>query len=204
MLSAMQTDYPEIILASASGARAAILASAGVRFRQMPSMLDEKEERKHFASGISPTDVALTLARLKADQVLDREPGAVIIGADQVLALNGQIFQKPGSVEEARDQLKAFRGQTHELHSAACVLYKGNVAEFSDTARLTVRNFSDEFLDWYLEMAGEGVLTSVGAYHLEGLGILLFDDVSGDYFTILGLPVLPVLNELRRLAVLSG
>jgi septum formation protein len=198
----MQSDYPAIILASASGARAAILASAGVRFYQQPSMLDESEEHKHFASGTPPAEVAKTLARLKADNVLEMEPGAIVIGADQVLAIGDEILQKPRSHDEARLQLTKLRGRTHVLHTAAVVLCKADVASLSDSATLTMRDFSDDFLDWYLETAGEGVLTSVGAYHIEGLGIHLFSEVKGDYHTILGLPIVPVLEELRRLSVL--
>jgi septum formation protein len=198
----MQADYPEIILASASPARGAILAHAGIRFHQRPSMVDEAEEHRHFASFRAPAEVALALARLKADNVLEAEPGAIVIGADQVLAVDGEVLQKPGSRDEARHQLLKLRGRSHKLHSAAVLLYKGHAASFCDTATLTVRNFSDEFLDWYLETAGEGVLTSVGAYHIEGLGIHLFSEVQGDYFTILGMPIIPVLDELRRLSIL--
>lgn len=198
----MQSDYPYIILASASGARAAILASAGIRFHQQPSMLDESEEHKHFANGTPAAEVAITLARLKADKVLEMEPGAIVIGADQVLAIGSEILQKPRSQAEARHQLMKLRGRTHTLHSAATVLQKGHSASFSDSATLTMRDFTDDFLDWYLDTAGEAVLTSVGAYHIEGLGIHLFADVKGDYFTILGLPVVPILDELRRLSVL--
>jgi septum formation protein len=197
----MQADYPEIILASASGARAAILASAGIRFRQQPSRLNEAEEHNHFAGGTSPQEVAKTLARLKAGSVLETEPSAIIIGADQVLSIGNEILQKPTSQEQAREQLKMLRGRTHQLHSAAVLLCKGHAASFCDTAIMTVRDFSDSFLDWYLETAGEGVLTSVGSYHIEGLGIHLFSEIRGDYFTILGLPVLPVLEELRRLSI---
>jgi septum formation protein len=198
----MQSDYPEIILASASPARGAILANAGVRFHQRPSMVDEAEEHRHFASNTTPADVAKALARLKADNVLEMEPGAIVIGADQVLSVGDELLQKPQSRDEARDQLLKLRGRTHHLHSAAVVLYKGHAASFSDTATMTLRDFSDDFLDWYLEMAGEGVLSSVGAYHIEGLGIHLFSSVQGDYFTILGLPIIPVLDELRRLSFL--
>jgi septum formation protein len=197
----MQPDYPEIILASASGARAAILASAGIRFRQQPSGLDEADERKHLKKGMSPDEIAEALARSKADKVLEMEPGAVVIGADQILSIEGEILQKPSSQDEAREQLKKLRGRAHRLHSAAVVLCKGHSASFCDTAIMTVRDFSDDFLDWYLEAAGEGIFGSVGAYHIEGLGVHLFSAIDGDYFTILGMPVLPVLDELRRLNI---
>jgi nucleoside triphosphate pyrophosphatase len=198
----MQSDYPEIILASASGARAAILASAGIRFHQQASLLDEAEERKHFASGTPPIEVAATLARLKAEMVLEMAPDSIVIGADQVLSLGDQILHKPGTKEEAKRQLLELRGRTHILHTSAVVLHRGGVVSIADSATLTVREFSDEFLTWYLETAGNAVLTSVGAYHIEGLGIHLFSEVKGDYYTILGLPIVPVLQELRRLSVL--
>lgn len=202
MLEHMQADYPEVILASGSAARAAILASAGIRFRQQPSMIDEEEEHKQFASSSSPSNLALSLARLKADAVFKNEPDAIVIGGDQVLAVGNEIFQKPGSQEEARQQLLKLRGCTHELHTAAVVLSKNHAASFTDVVTLKVRDFSDKFLDCYLDMCGEGVLTSVGAYHIEGLGIHLFSEIKGDYFTILGLPVLPILEELRRLSII--
>ena len=199
----IQTDYPEIILASASAARAAILGNAGLRFHQRPSTLNENEERDKLGHSIAPGELALHLARRKADQVSLLEPSAVIIGADQVLSIGNEILQKPGSLDEAREQLKRLRGQTHQLHSAAIIVAKGQAKTFLDTATLTMRNFCDEFLDWYLETAGEGVITSVGAYHVEGLGIHLFSEMKGDYFTILGLPILPIFQELRRLLLLK-
>jgi septum formation protein len=199
----MQADYPEVILASASGARAAILASAGIRFRQQPPVLDEAEEHKRFAPGTAPSEVAVSLARLKAASVLEREPGAIVIGADQVLAIGNEILQKPRNLQEAREQLHKLRGRTHELYSAAVVLHKTHAASFTDIANLTVRDFSDKFIEWYMETVGEGLLTSVGAYHIEGLGIHLFSEIKGDYFTILGLPVLAVLEELRRLSIIE-
>ena len=199
----MQDEYPEVILASASGARAAILASASIRFRQQPSALNEAEEHKYFASGTPPGEVARILARRKAENVQATEPGAIVIGADQVLSIGDEILQKPKSQAEARGQLQRLRARSHELHSAAVLLYKGHAACFTDSAILQMRDFSDPFLDWYLETAGEAVLTSVGAYHIEGLGIHLFSQIKGDYFTILGLPVLPVLEELRRISAIS-
>lgn len=198
----MQADYPEIILASASGSRAAIIACAGIRFRQKPATLDEAHEHKRIASGTAPADVALILAKLKAANVLEVEPSAIVIGADQVLAIGNDILQKPATAEEAREQLRRLRGRTHQLHSAAAVIFKGHLATFTDVATLSVRDFSDYFLDWYLETAGEGILTSVGAYHIEALGIHLFSQIQGDYFTILGLPILPILEELRRLDII--
>jgi septum formation protein len=199
----MQADGPEIILASASAARAAILGNAGIRFRQKPSSLDESSERETLALSTSAPAIALHLARKKAERVAQEDPQAVVIGADQVLGFEGRILTKPRSRDEAREQLLRLRGQTHQLHSAAVLLFKGEVLTFEDSATLTMRAFSDAFLDWYLETASHSVLNSVGAYHLEGLGIHLFAEVRGDYFTILGLPMTPVLSELRRIGVLS-
>lgn len=199
----MQAESPRLILASASAARAAILGNAGLRFQQKPSSLDEAWEREALCSSTSPADMALHLARKKAEKVAAEEPDAVVIGADQTLGFNGEIVQKPRDRNEARAQLERLRGNTHELHSAAVLLHGGEVHTFRDCARLTMRNFSDSFLDWYLEAAGENVLNSVGAYHLEGLGIHLFSEIRGDYFTILGLPITPLLRELRRIGVLA-
>lgn len=198
----MQSDYPEIILASASAARAAILGNAGVRFHQQPSTLNEREEHRDLGASYSAETMALHLARRKADIVLEMEPGAVVIGADQVLVIDGELLQKPVNHAEARHQLMRLRGKPHQLHSAAVILHNGSAKEFVDVATLTMRDFSDAFLDWYMDSAGEGMLTSVGAYHFEGLGIHLFADIDGDYFTILGLPIVPILDELRRLKVL--
>jgi septum formation protein len=198
----MQVDYPEVILASASAARAAILGNAGLRFHQRPSSLDEFSERKALASPVPAADVAVYLASRKAEVVALDEPGAVVIGADQVLSFEGEIFQKAQTEAEAREHLMRMRGKTHELHSAAVILFKGVKTVFLDKATLTMRDYSDEFLDWYLETASETVLTSVGGYHIEGLGIHLFSKISGDYFTILGMPITPLLDELRRLKIL--
>jgi septum formation protein len=202
MLEHMQADYPEVILASGSAARAAILGSVGIRFRQQLSTVVEDEARKQFSSGIPPGEVAMRLARLKAQAVFEKEPDAIVIGGDQVLAVGDEILHKPGNLVEAREQLQRLRGRAHELHTAAVVLSKSHTADIADTASLIMRDFSDKFIDCYLEMCGEGVLNSVGAYHIEGLGVHLFSEIKGDYFTILGLPVLPVLEELRRLSII--
>jgi septum formation protein len=202
MLEHMQADYPEVILASGSAARAAILGSAGIRFRQQLSTVVEDEARKQFSSGIPPGEVAMRLARLKAQAVFDKEPDAIVIGGDQVLAVGSEILHKPGNLVEAREQLQRLRGRVHELHTAAVVFSKSGTVDFADTASLKMRDFSDKFIDCYLDMCGEGVLNSVGAYHIEGLGVHLFAEIRGDYYTILGMPVLPVLEELRRLSII--
>ena len=162
----------------------------------------EEEARKQFATGTPPGEVALGLAKLKAGAVFEKEPNAIVIGGDQVLAVGNEILQKPANLDEARQQLQRLRGCTHELHTAAVISSKAHTAAFVDVASLKMRDFSDKFIDCYLDMCGEGVLSSVGAYHIEGLGVHLFSEIKGDYFTILGLPVLPVLEELRRLSII--
>jgi septum formation protein len=203
MLDHLQAEYPEIILASGSTARADILGSAGIRFRQVPApAIDEEVERKRCAKGTPPGEVALHLAKLKAGTVFQNAPDAVVIGGDQVLSVGDDILRKPADLKEAREQLKRLRGRVHELHTAAVVLSKSRSAEFTDVASMRMRDFSDKFIDCYLEMCGEGVLNSVGAYHIEGLGVHLFSEIKGDYYTILGMPSLPVLEELRRLSMI--
>jgi septum formation protein len=199
----MQAEHPELILASASAARAAILGNAGIRFHQRPSSLDEACERETLALSASAADIALHLARKKALKVAREEQGAIVIGADQTLGFEGEILEKPKSADQARAQLLRLRGKAHELHSAAVLIFNGEEKAFYDSARLTMRDFTDEFLDCYLEMASQNVLNSVGAYHLEGLGIHLFSEIDGSYFTILGLPVTSLFSELRRLGVLT-
>ncbi len=199
----MQAESPNIILASASAARAALLGNAGLRFHQKPSSLDESSEREALCLSSSAEEIAVHLARKKAEKIAGEEPGAIVIGADQTLGFEGRVLQKPKNEAEARAQLLKMRGKTHELHSAAVLLFGDQAHVFRDSASLTMRDFSDGFLDWYLETASQSVLSSVGAYHLEGLGIHLFAEIRGDYFTILGLPILPLLAALRGLGVLT-
>jgi septum formation protein len=145
------------------------------------------------------------LARAKADVVAASLPGRLVLGADQTLARGAKRFGKPADRAEAADQLRALRGRTHELHSAlALVRDKEAVFTCVDTARLTMRDFSDRFLNDYLDMAGDAAMNSVGSYQLEGIGIHLFERVEGDYFTILGLPLLPLLNFMRQSKLVDG
>ena len=149
--------------------------------------------------------VARHLARAKADAVAASLPGRLVLGADQTLARGAKRFGKPADRAEAADQLRALRGRTHELHSAlALVRDKEIVFTCVDTARLTMRDFSDRFLNDYLDMAGDAAMNSVGGYQLEGIGIHLFERVEGDYFTILGLPLLPLLSFLRQSKLVDG
>jgi septum formation protein len=193
-----------LVLASRSDTRGKILAAAGLRFEIRPSQIDERAaEAKSGAADAAA--VARYLARAKADAVAVSLPGRLILGADQTLARGARRFEKPASRAEAAEQLRTLRGRTHELHSAlALVRDKEVVFACVDTARLTMRDFSDRFLDDYLDMAGEAAVNSVGAYQLEGIGIHLFERVDGDYFTILGLPLLPLLAFLRQNKLADG
>jgi septum formation protein len=188
-----------LILASTSAARRRLLQAAGVTVLAEAAQVDEASALESLvAEGTKPRDVADFLAELKAAKVSNRHPGALVIGADQVLALGSEVFQKPGTLDGARAQLKRLRGQTHVLSSAVVVAREGSIV-WRDVreARLTMRDFSDAFLERYLADAGEGILGSVGAYHVEGLGIQLFSRIEGDTFTIQGLPLLPLLDFLR-------
>ncbi len=189
----------ELILASGSSARRKLLEAAGVAFRVAPADVDEHALRNEIGQQAAPQRVALTLARAKAEEASRRVPAALVIGADQVLALDGAIYTKPADIAAARAQLRSLAGRTHELSSAVSLARKGHeVWSHIETAKLTMRDVSDAFLDDYLAAAGDRVCACVGAYELEGLGIQLFEQIDGDYFTILGLPLLPVLAELRR------
>lgn len=188
---------PSLILASASPSRRQLLANAGLVFTIEPSGLDEDEVKRSLGSRAAPQELASTLAEMKAVKVAARHPEAMVVGADSTLACNGRMFDKPPDLAAARKQLQTLRGQTHELFSSV-VVARGGVRQWhwSERARLTMRQLNDGFIDSYLARAGEDVLASVGAYQLEGLGAHLFSRVDGDYFTILGLPLLPLLSFL--------
>jgi len=188
--------YP-LILASQSRARHALLANAGIDFEAVPADIDEREIQQ--ASGLStPGDIAALLARRKALLVSLRQPGRFVVGADQTLARGAHLFAKPASREQAAEQLRALAGGSHELHSAVAVARDGEILfEGVFIARMTMRQLGEPEIVAYLDAAGEAVTTSVGAYQLEGLGVHLFERVEGDHFTILGLPLLPLLAFLR-------
>ncbi|MGA8968767.1 MAG: Maf family protein [Pseudolabrys sp.] len=193
-----------LVLASRSDIRGKILAAAGLRFEIRPSQIDERAVEAKSGAADSAA-VARHLARAKADVVAASLPGRLVLGADQTLARGAKRFGKPANRAEAADQLRALRGRTHELHSAlALVRDKEAVFTCVDTARLTMRDFSDRFLNDYLDMAGDAAMNSVGSYQLEGIGIHLFERVEGDYFTILGLPLLPLLNFMRQSKLVDG
>lgn len=194
----------EIILASGSSARRKMLEAAGVAFRVVPAEVDEAAKRAGLGR-VRPKEVAFQLARAKAEEVSRRAPEAFVIGADQVLALGPVIYTKAPDVTAARATLRSLAGKTHRLISAVSLARGGQeLWHHADTASLKMRNFSDAFLDNYVARAGPSLCASVGAYELEGLGIQLFDRIEGDYFTILGMPLMPLLAELRRRAVIAA
>ena len=188
-----------LVLASASAVRARLLAAAGVDFQIEPAELDEtflkqacRTEGRHAA------DCALALAEAKARQVAARCGRAVIIGADQLLVCSDAWFDKPADLGQARAQLQALRGRTHELVTAVCVVQeKSQLWHAVSSPRLTMRYFTDTFLDDYIPAEGADIIGSVGAYRLEGRGVQLFEHIEGDYFSILGLPLLELLGFLR-------
>ena len=202
----IQAGTPRIILASASAARRAVLDGAGLRFEAVPAAVDEAAIKEGAqAEGILPAEAALMLADAKAERVARRDPEALVIGCDQLLVCEGRWFDKPPDLAAARAQLLALRGRTHDLVTAAvCHRHGGRVWQEVAVPRLTMREFSEDFLDAYLAVEGEHVTASVGAYRLEGPGAQLFARVQGEHAAILGVPLLGLLAFLRRHGVLMG
>jgi len=193
-----------LVLASRSASRCALLQGAGLPLEILPADIDERALEAQAAVR-TPGEVAGVLARAKASAVAGKLPGRLVVGADQTLALGNALFAKPADLAAARDQLRRLRGRTHDLHSALVLMREEAVLfEHCATARLTMREFSDGFLEAYLQAAGPAVMASVGGYQMEGLGIQLFERVEGDHFTILGLPLLPLLRFLRREGCLAA
>ncbi|MGC4409141.1 septum formation inhibitor Maf [Rhizobium rosettiformans] len=189
-----------LILASGSTARQMLLKNAGLDFVAIPATVDERAIEDNLPlAGRDPVSVARHLALAKATNVSERSPGAFVIGCDQTMSLGNRIFHKAASLDEARQTLISLRGKAHFLNSAVCLVRDGELL-WSDVTKacMQVRDFSDEFLDGYIERNGKSILSSVGCYQLEGEGVQLFDAIAGDYFTILGLPLLPLLAALRE------
>ncbi len=191
---------PELVLASASPTRARLLEAAGLRPTIEPAQLDETALKTAFrAEGRSPGECAIALAEAKARRVADRLPGALVLGCDQLLVCDDEWFDKPADRAAARAQLQALRGKRHALPTAAALVRNGaTVWHALEEPALTMRSFSDAFLDDYLAAAGDAALGSVGGYRLEGRGIQLMAAIEGDHFAILGLPLLPLLEFLRE------
>ena len=197
---------PPVILASASAVRRRLLSDAGVDHRAVGSGVDEapiKDECR--AAGRSVTATAHALAAAKALAVSAEHPGALVIGADQILAFDGRWYDKPADRAEAARNLRALGGHTHHLISGVVVAENGAVAwRREDEVAMTMRPLTEAFIDTYLDAVGAAALQSVGAYQLEGLGAQLFDAVDGDFFTVLGLPLLPLLDYLRQRGAVSA
>jgi septum formation protein len=188
-----------IVLASASKVRRALLEAAGLAIIVDPAAVDEAAVKDSYAGeGAPPGEIAEALAELKAMRISPRHPGLIVLGADQILECEGQRFDKPEGIEGARAQLQALSGRRHRLISSLVALRDGErLWHHTGEAVLTMRKFSEGFLETYLAAAGPAVLDSVGGYQLEGLGAQLFTRIEGDYFTILGLPLLALLDFLR-------
>jgi septum formation protein len=191
-----------LILASTSSTRIALLQNAGVSFEAISPGVDERAlELPLLAAGAPPTEIALALARAKALAIV--MPGALVLGGDQVLDFDGERFVKPADRADAARQIARLAGKTHRLRTAVVLASEGKIVwEFVSTASLTMRPLSETAIERYLDEAGESALWSVGAYLLEGVGIQLFSAIDGDYFSILGLPLLPLLEILRQRGVL--
>lgn len=196
----------KLVLASGSPFRKAMLVSAGVDVEAVPAEIDERAvEAPLQDSGVSPEDVAVILAEAKALEVSERRPGALVLGCDQTLSLGDEVFHKPADMEGARRHLLALSGKTHQLNSAAVLVRNGEVLwRHVGIANLTMRKLEPAFIGRHLARVGDKALASVGAYQIEGEGIQLFEKVEGDHFTIVGLPLLPLLSELRRLGAIDG
>jgi septum formation protein len=195
-------DRP-LVLASKSEIRRALLADAGIPVEVSPADVDERGIEECAATR-DAGEIALVLARAKAHAIAARLPGRLVLGADQTLALGERRFSKPSDRAAARDQLKALRGQTHELHTAVALTRDGAIVfEHRELARLTMRAFSDGFLGSYLDAMGGAVMASVGGYQLEKAGVQLFERIDGDHFVILGLPLVALLAYLRRAGCLA-
>lgn len=191
-----------LILASQSPTRKALLEQAGLRFSTQPASIDERAlETAAIEAGGNGRDVALLLAKAKASAVAALHPGAIVIGADQTLGLGPTLLHKPLDRPAAQAQLDQLRGKTHRLHAAVCLVRDAELLWSGvEAAELTLRDFTAAERDDVLEREGDAILTSVGGYRLEGPSIRLFESVAGDYFTILGLPLLPLLAALRAVA----
>ncbi len=195
-----ETQKINLVLASSSATRAKLLENTGLSFEIHPPTVDEAIIKQVLSvDPMEPSDIAEFLAEAKANDVADHHQNAYVIGSDQILALGDEIFEKPKNKDEAYATLFKLRGKTHKLISSIVVVKNKDVIwRYSETAELKMRDFSPEFLGNYIAHCGDDILTSVGAYQLESFGIHLFEDIKGDYFTILGFPIVSLLNMLRK------
>lgn len=198
-------DAVGLVLASASPFRRKLLEAAGVPFRVVPAKVDEAAIKRGCGAGLEPAALAETLAVAKAEAVSRACGDSLVIGSDQVAALGNRVFDKPADVAEARTHLEQLRGKTHRLFTAVALARNGKVVwQDTQSASLTMRVFSDEFLDRYVAEGGARLCQMAGAYEIEGRGIQLFERIEGDHFTIVGLPLVPLLAELRARGVLRA
>lgn len=197
---------PLLVLASTSASRRALMENAGLEFSAVAANIDEREvEKPLIAAGMGPAGIALGLARAKALSVSAGIPGAFVVGCDQTMSLGERLYHKPADRAEALAHLASLSGRTHRLNSALAIARDGEIIyETVSHADMSMRQFSDDYIGRYLDRNGEKVLKSVGAYQLEGEGIRLFESIDGDYFTILGLPLMPLLGKLRELELIDG
>lgn len=198
MMAEAERAVGGLVLASASRFRRKLLEAAGVAFRVVPAKVDEAAIKRSLAASLEPSALAQALAAAKAEAVSRQQPESLVVGSDQVVALGDAVLDKPADLAEARAQLERLRARTHKLFTAVALARGGRVVwSATDSASLTMRNFSDEFLDGYLAACGTSLCQVAGAYEIEGRGVQLFERVEGDQFTIIGLPLLPLLAELR-------
>ena len=197
---------PDLILASTSASRKMLMRNAGLTFTARAADIDERAiDAQLLKDGAGPDRVAVELARAKALAVSAEKPDAVVLGCDQTMSLGSRIYHKPKNMTQAHANLVSLSGETHRLNCGAALAVNGKIIwDVVTFANLTVRNLTDDFVKRHLESVGPKVLSSVGAYQLEGEGIQLFDAIEGDYFTILGLPLLPLLTKLRELGLIDG
>ncbi|MGV1793169.1 Maf-like protein [Rhizobium sp. A37_96] len=195
-----------LILASSSPFRRMLMENAGLHFQAVAADIDERAiETPLEREGAGPDAVALVLAKAKAKEVSDRFPGSLVIGSDQTMSLGTRVFHKPKTMADAENHLRTLSNETHRLNSAIALARNGDIIwEHVSHANLTMRALSDDFIHRHLGRVGQKALSSVGAYQLEGEGIQLFSEIDGDYFTIVGLPMLPLLEKLRELGTIDG
>ena len=201
-----RSGRPALVLASGNPFRATMLSNAGIEFETVPARVDERAaEQPLVEAGADPGDVAAVLAQVKADEVAARRPGALVIGCDQTLGLDGEILHKPASREEAMQRILLLSGRVHQLNSAVCLMMDGNLLwSHVEVASIRFRDLDPGYVGRHVARAGDMVLKSVGAYQVEGPGIQLIDRIEGDFFSIVGLPLLPLLAELRRMNAIES
>lgn len=195
-----------LILASGSPFRRQLMQNAGLSFRAVAARIDERAVEAPLAeAGMSPEDIALVLAEAKAAEVSQRYPDALVVGSDQTLSIGDDVLHKVTDMEGARRRLLQLSGKTHHLNSAVALIRNGETLwRHVEVARLTMRKLDPGYVGRHLAQAGDAILSSVGAYQIEGLGIRLFDEIEGDTFTIMGLPLLPLLEKLRTMGEIDG